>query len=156
MSFSTYPYVWISIIHMLFSAPFFPVSVDKPFKLSTLIYITKLTALVFLLYFDYVVKMCITDSKRVKSTITAKEIPSFHIVIHNSWRHKQVFHRTFPKKIVSVFGNPHIPQFYPHQHNNSLKFYLFTKQILCYTDFLPPEKRLKATRKRYLIQEYFL
>lgn len=156
MSFSTYPYVWISIIHMLFSAPFFPVSVDKPFKLSTLIYITKLTALVFLLYIDYVVKMCITDSKRVKSTITAKEIPSFHIVIHNSWRHKQVFHRTFPKKIVSVFGNPHIPQFYPHQHNNSLKFYLFTKQILCYTDFLPPEKRLKATRKRYLIQEYFL
>lgn len=146
--------MWISIIHMLFSAPFFPVSVDKPFKLSTLIYITKLTALVFLLYIDYVVKMCITDSKRVKSTITAKEIPSFHIVIHNSWRHKQVFHRTFPKKIVSVFGNPHIPQFYPHQHNNSLKFYLFTKQILCYTDFLPPEKRLKATRKRYLIQEF--
>ena len=70
---------------MLFSAPFFPVSVDKPFKLSTLIYITKLTALVFLLYIDYVVKMCITDSKRVKSTITAKEIPSFHIVIHKKW-----------------------------------------------------------------------
>ena len=117
MSFSTYPYVWISIIHMLFSALFFPVSVDKPFKLSTLIYITKLTALVFLLYIDYVVKMCITDSKRVKSTITAKEIPSFHIVIHNSDCHKHVFHMSVFENCVSFSDNPHIPQFFPHNHH---------------------------------------
>ena len=117
MSFSTYPYVWISIIHMLFSAPFFPVSVDKPFKLSTLIYITKLTALVFLLYIDYVVKMCITDSKRVKSTIAAKEIPSFHIVIHNCDCHKLVFHMSVFENCVSFSDNPHIPQFFPHNHH---------------------------------------
>lgn len=118
---------------MLFSAPFFPVSVDKPFKLSTLIYITKLTALVFLLYIDYVVKMCITDSKRVKSTITAKEIPSFHIVIHNSDCHKHVFHMSVFENCVSFSDNPHIPQFF-HITTIPLKYiapgYLFLFLLL--------------------------
>lgn len=111
--------MWISSIHTFFSLRFFAVSVDKPFKLSTLIYIIKLTTAVFLLYIDHDVKMCITDSKREKSTKSAKEIPTFHIVIHNSDRHKHVFHMSFQENCVSFSDNPHIPQFFPHNHDRT-------------------------------------